>query len=70
MQRTLYINSGNPDFSKLKKLLPFRIDKLMIKTIASVLNWPGCYGFNWLLNDYTIYALTGTFKDAHDISDS
>ena len=68
MQRILYLNLGNPDFSKLKKLLPYRIDKLTIKTITSVLNWPGCYGFNRLLHDHTSYALTGVFKDTNDIS--
>ncbi|WP_460154868.1 TniQ family protein [Pseudomonas sp. S1_F04] len=68
MQRILYLNSRNPAFSKLKKLLPYRIDNLTIKTIGSILNWPGCYGFNRLLHDHTRYALSGVFKDPYDIS--
>lgn len=68
MQRALYINLGYLNLSKFKKLLPYRVDKITIKSIASVLDWPGCYGFNRLLHEHTNFAITGVFKNPCDIS--
>ena len=68
MQRILYLNLEHSDISKLKKLLTHTVDILTVKTIASILKWPGCYGFNRILHDHTSYPISGIFKDPYDIS--
>lgn len=54
--------------SELANLSKYGFDTNEVKIIASILGWPGCYGFNRLLHHHTAYPLKSVFKDHHDMS--
>ncbi|NVZ75196.1 hypothetical protein HX859_09895 [Pseudomonas gingeri] len=68
VERNLFLNWKDPAVDGLSRLSKYALCSMEVKVIASILGWPGCYGFNRLLHHHTDYPLRSVFKDLRDIS--
>ncbi|MCP2024268.1 UNVERIFIED_ORG: hypothetical protein J2Y76_005183 [Pseudomonas reinekei] len=66
--RNLFVNRKDPTVNGLRGISILGICSEGIKKIASVLQWPGCHGFNRLLHHHTAYPLKSVLKSPRDIS--
>lgn len=68
VQRVIHLSTTSREASQLNMLFSKGGDCPAAKTVAALLSWPGCFGFNRLLHNHTRYALHGIFNDGFDIS--
>ncbi|WP_199884932.1 TniQ family protein [Pseudomonas bohemica] len=67
IHRVLYLDSMSPASAKLRGVLAFNVDS-RAKAAASLMTWPGCYGFNRVLHSHTWYPVFGIFNNGYDRS--
>jgi hypothetical protein len=67
LYRVVYLNLTGYDSLRVRGALAFNIDS-KAKAAASLMRWPGCYGFNRMLHDHSWYPISGIFNNGYDRS--
>lgn len=68
VERNLYLDLKNPELDILKGLYCVHWDGWVVNSIADLLGWRGCYGYNKLLHLHTSFPFSSVLKTKRNLS--
>ncbi|WP_141562231.1 hypothetical protein [Pseudomonas sp. ICMP 561] len=69
VERCIFLSPPGGSEKTISDASQFKMTNKNVRAIAEYLGWSGCYGFNRLIHNHTIYPLKGLFNpDAADMS--
>ncbi|CAG8870715.1 TniQ family protein [Pseudomonas fluorescens] len=68
ISRSILLNFNDPSVKFLGRMSKSSLRSSEIKTIATVMGWQGCHGFNRILHCHTDYPIVALFKSPKDLA--
>lgn len=68
VERTVFVSQGEPIAKALHKISTSYFDMMDLRKIASVLKWPGVYGFNRLLHCHSDFPIRALLKHYNELA--